>query len=394
MVRKNEMLGIITVAIVCLFLIGLSQKEPSNYHNRPLRYQQFLDLDNALRSTNISSVTHSIQYVVLQQKKLLSHELSDYRFPKGESIEDYTLATGGRPIRTVIFTTWRSGSTFLGDVLNAVPGTYYHYEPLLEYGIIQIRGAPHAESALYTLKSLLSCDYSNLYSYLQYGMSHVYLFTHNTRLWNQCEMYPQYCWNSTFLNEFCKLFPFQSMKTVRMRAWLAEDLLKDDDLNVKVVLLVRDPRGTLQSRKHRDWCPGQPDCDHPNNLCADMVSDYSAAIQLKKRYPDRFRVMRYEDLSLNPYDNIRSLFDFLGLYLHQEVINFLDSHTKINIGGVSSTFRDSKSAPFHWKTDLNYTEVQYIEENCEEAMKLWGYVRSKNSSSLKDLNPLTSYEIK
>nr|CAI5839833.1 unnamed protein product [Callosobruchus analis] len=298
MVRKNEMLGIITVAIVCLFLIGLSQKEPSNYHNRPLRYQQFLDLDNALRSTNITTVTHSIQYVVLQQKKLLSHELSDYRFPKGESIEDYTLATGGRPIRTVIFTTWRSGSTFLGDVLNAVPGNYYHYEPLLEYGIIQIRGAPHAESALYTLKSLLSCDYSNLYSYLQYGMSHVYLFTHNTRLWNQCEMYPQYCWNSTFLNEFCKLFPFQSMKTVRMRAWLAEDLLKDDE------------------------------------------------------------VMRYEDLSLNPYDHVRSLFDFLGLYLHKEVINFLDSHTKINIGGVSSTFRDSKSAPFHWKTDLNYTEVQ------------------------------------
>ncbi|KAJ8927351.1 hypothetical protein NQ314_020199 [Rhamnusium bicolor] len=60
-------------------------------------------------------------------------------------------------------------------------------------------------------------------------------------------------------------------------------------LNVKVVLLVRDPRGTLQSRKHRDWCPGEPDCDQPNNLCADMVSDYSAAIQLKKRYPDRFR---------------------------------------------------------------------------------------------------------
>lgn len=60
-------------------------------------------------------------------------------------------------------------------------------------------------------------------------------------------------------------------------------------LNVKVVLLVRDPRGTLQSRKHRDWCPGEPDCDQPNNLCADMVSDYSAAVQLNRRYPDRFR---------------------------------------------------------------------------------------------------------
>lgn len=60
-------------------------------------------------------------------------------------------------------------------------------------------------------------------------------------------------------------------------------------LGVRVLLLIRDPRGTLQSRKHRDWCPGRPDCDQPNLLCADMVSDYTAAIRLQKLYPDRFR---------------------------------------------------------------------------------------------------------
>lgn len=60
-------------------------------------------------------------------------------------------------------------------------------------------------------------------------------------------------------------------------------------LNVRVLLLVRDPRGTLQSRKHREWCPGAPDCDQANLLCADMVSDYSAAIKLQKLYPSRFR---------------------------------------------------------------------------------------------------------
>lgn len=60
-------------------------------------------------------------------------------------------------------------------------------------------------------------------------------------------------------------------------------------LNVRVLLLIRDPRGTLQSRKHRDWCPGEPDCDQPYLLCGDMVSDYGAAVQLQKDYPDRFR---------------------------------------------------------------------------------------------------------
>lgn len=60
-------------------------------------------------------------------------------------------------------------------------------------------------------------------------------------------------------------------------------------LNVRIILLVRDPRGTLQSRKHRDWCPGQPDCDQPEILCDDLVDDYFTAINFTEKYPQRFK---------------------------------------------------------------------------------------------------------
>lgn len=231
MVRRNEIFGIAVVATVCLLLIGLSQKETSvNFPSRQRYPNQLLDINEAYSVPNNYSIpTPTIQDVIAQQKSVLLNELSNYKFPEGDNLEDYTPITAGRPQRTVIITTWRSGSTFLGDVINSVPGNYYHYEPLLDYGIVQIRGPPMAESAVFTLKSLLNCDYTNLNRYLWYGMSHVYLFTHNTRLWNQCEIYPHYCWNSTFLNDFCKLFPFQSMKTVRLRLRLADDLLKDEE---------------------------------------------------------------------------------------------------------------------------------------------------------------------
>ncbi|CAG9840075.1 unnamed protein product [Diabrotica balteata] len=394
MVRRSEVFGISIVAVVCLLLIVFSQKDLNNYQ-RSHRYQQYIELDDSFKysNTNNTYTIRSIDDVISIERNLLSKELSRYEFPEDTNLDDYTLSTGGRPIRTIIITTWRSGSTFLGDILNAVPGNYYHYEPLLDYGIVQIRGPPDAKPALETLKSLLNCDYSNLYNYLNFGLSHVYLFTHNTRLWDQCEIYPTYCWNATFLNKFCKLFPFQSMKSVRLRLALAEKLLQDEDLNVKVILLVRDPRGTMQSRKHRDWCPGMPDCDQPYNLCRDLVSDYKAAGPLLQIYPDRFRVLRYEDLSLDPNEIARDLFDFLGLHFHRNVEKFLATHTRFNIGGVSSTFRDSKSTPFHWKADLNYTEVQNIEENCEEAMRLWGYNRAKNVSDMKEFNPLTTYRV-
>ncbi|XP_048517124.1 carbohydrate sulfotransferase 1-like isoform X4 [Dendroctonus ponderosae] len=217
----------------------------------------------------------------------------------------------------------RSFSVHGGDVLNALPGNYYHYEPLMDYGIIQIRGPPDADSALTRLKSLLNCDYTNLYKYIEYATTHNNLLRHNKRLWAHCEADHDICWDREFLNQFCRLFPFQSVKTVRLRLKLAEALLEVKSLNVKVILLIRDPRGTLQSRKHRDWCPGEPDCDQPNYLCSDMVSDYSAAIRLKELYPSRFRALRYEDICLNPYEIAEEVFNFIGITLHPQVITML-----------------------------------------------------------------------
>ena len=57
---------------------------------------------------------------------------------------------------------------------------------------------------------------------------------------------------------------------------------------MKVILLVRDPRGTISSRHERLWCPGKPDCDSPERLCSDLESDHRTAIEFSKNYPDNF----------------------------------------------------------------------------------------------------------
>ena len=113
----------------------------------------------------------------------------------------------------------------------------------------------------------------------------------------------------------------------------------------------------MQSRNHRDFCPGNPDCENPKLLCQDLVADYKSAVDLIVKYPSRFRTLRYEDLSLNAYEMTQDILQFYGLPFDPLVEEFLDTHTKQNVGGVSSTFRDSKSAPFHWKTDLKLEEV-------------------------------------
>lgn len=170
----------------------------------------------------------ALENIISYERQMLFQELEDYVFPINTTINNYLFSKGGQPFRNIIVTTWRSGSTFLGEILNSVPGNFYHYEPLLDYGIIRIRGPPFDESALTRLESLFSCDYSNLNNYIEYGKNHTYLFTHNTRLWNLCQLYPQLCWTPNFFSEICKLFPFQSMKIVRLRLKLLEKLIRNE----------------------------------------------------------------------------------------------------------------------------------------------------------------------
>lgn len=61
-----------------------------------------------------------------------------------------------------MITTWRSGSTFLGDVLLSHPGTYYHYEPLLDFDINQVRSGERAERAVKNLDHLMRCNYTDM----------------------------------------------------------------------------------------------------------------------------------------------------------------------------------------------------------------------------------------
>lgn len=107
---------------------------------------------------------------------------------------------------------------------------------------------------------------------------------------------------------------------------------------------------------------------------------------------NRSRVFRYEDFSMDPHNNTRDVFSFFNFKVHSRVTKFLDSHTKTNKGGVSSTFRDSKTAPFKWREQLSRAEVIEIQKKCGEAMRLWGYRRMSADDDLSTFEPVLKLE--
>ena len=165
--------------------------------------------------------------MINEERGVLAEDLAGFEAINGEAMKHYLMEEGGQPVRAMVTTTWRSGSTFLGDIMTAHPGTFYHYEPLLHYDIVQARSGALAEDAVRTLKSLMKCNYTSLGEYdckrlsdfnnppvvlcveryLEYGKKHQWLFNHNQKLWTHCladgpQFRKSYCWDPAFLNRF------------------------------------------------------------------------------------------------------------------------------------------------------------------------------------------------
>lgn len=150
--------------------------------------------------------------------------------------------------------------------------------------------------------------------------------------------------------------------------------------------------------------------DDPQVLCADMVSDYQEAVKLTKKYPLTFkwayyfsnilkinlnfikiRAIRYEDLSLSPFEVANDILQFYGLPFDNNVEKFLQSHTKQSDGQESSTYKNSKLIPYKWLKKLTFGEINKIQKNCEKAMQLWGYRKILKSDNPDSFNPFSNF---
>ena len=193
----------------------------------------------------------------------------------------------------LIATTWRSGSTFLGDLLNRYPGTFYSFEPLHyidhKHGVLTDINQEMQSEFSDLVSQVFKCKPESGYFIHANKPENRFLFRHNFRLWNVCEnllMSGSACFMPELYLKTCPIFPIRVIKTVRMRVKETEQLLLDSALGktLKIVVLVRDPRGVMNSRSSMDWCiPGF--CHDPATVCKHLQADILAAFELKKKYP-------------------------------------------------------------------------------------------------------------
>lgn len=232
---------------------------------------------------NLTNFDKRVQKVVRIKVANLFNEMNDENLEK--HLQNFYLKDERR--YSVVLSSWRSGSSFFGDFLQSVPGTFYHYEPLINH--VNMIRPPNDVYGVKRVESFLQCNFDDSSNYFQFMKGSWGVFTNSLQIRNIYEENKDIAAQPKFVQPVCEIFPFQSMKVIRLGLESFRNLLEHNKLNVKFILLVRDPRAVMNSRRILKFCMDTPDCAQPAILCRDMVDDYNSALDLTKKYPNNVK---------------------------------------------------------------------------------------------------------
>lgn len=376
----------------------------TNFENRPLNLtinnqvskkenlQTKKSLPKKIKKTSKMSYYKKVfnQLIYLNKmhiKRRFSNEPKDIDFLPGNPVPLNKVR------RVLIVSTWRSGSTFLGDIFNSYPAAFYSFEPLhMNYRNKHLQKGEDITEALSFMKDIFTCNISSHREYMKYLQEYQYVLIHNKFMWNSCYGNTAFCFDANFMSRVCKLAPLNVMKTVRLGLLPVEKFLNDETLNLKVIYLIRDPRGSLNSRLKLKWCKSRL-CRDPKTVCDSLYTDLKISDSYLKKYPEKFLIIRYEELSLKPKDVSEKIFNFVGLQFHNSTRNFLKEHTQLGDSttshknlGAYTTFRDSQSTPFHWRDSFSFEITKQIQRSCKKTLDVMGYKVFDSQTEYKNKN--------
>ncbi|KAI9558779.1 hypothetical protein GHT06_015568 [Daphnia sinensis] len=273
--------------------------------------------------------------------------------------------------KILIVTTWRSGSSFLGEVISSLPDVFYSYEPMAYF-------ETNNGSKTELIRSLFQCQFPA--GYLSYingvEVPRRKFMILNKRVWGACRHNRTLCNQPEFVGQQCSTSNIHLMKTVRLRVKELSPLLITDPAftNWKIIYLVRDPRGVMSSRNNLQWCVRDPACNDAGRLCSEVNEDLEELNRLQNLFPNQLYLLKFEDLSANVETETKKLFQFLNMPFSRSVKDYLARHTQSNppVHRPGETFRESKSVASAWKTKMSMDRIANITGVCIPTLKILG----------------------
>ncbi|XP_064599608.1 carbohydrate sulfotransferase 1-like [Liolophura sinensis] len=293
--------------------------------------------------------------------------------------------------KVLVFAYFRSGSTFTSATLSRLNGSFFAFEPLhvlyeflmethrvLDFmnGKIQPPLVQGFEGAykVSLIQALLTCDLYNVdISTLLLGF--LPKFSWQIQHFQECirnapgsrdSKYSSSCVDS--LKQMCISAPVRIVKTIRLSMETVGRML-DDIPDLKVIHLIRDPRGQFGSGARHSKRNVQL---FQHKVCNKVTNDVKTRLELEQRHPNSFLEVIYEDLAHNPQHTVQKMYDFLGLTLPPYVIQWIKESTSAETddnGYLATKRSNSTEAAYRWLSYVPWNYVVFFQTRCTWLLK-------------------------
>ena len=182
----------------------------------------------------------------------------------------------------------------------------------------------------------------------------------------------------------CRVAEHRVTKVLRLSLDNTEDLLRDNP-RLKVIHLLRDPRGTINSQIKTRWFPFSDKSQEAvrndaDALCSRMLHDIKAGTRLMRQFPNRAKIIHYEDFN-DTIELAQYLYDFLGMGFsdkYRQHANTSDTRT--------ATRKTDGYHKFSYRDTLSWETVQIIDTVCEDLYNESGYKPFATEQDLRNIN--------
>ena len=366
------------------------------------------ELDNirkqSLRTSTVASQIHELEKIQNVQKQVVENQRK-----KRQNL--------------IVVSHGRSGSSFTGNIFNYHPSVFYLFEPYQTVERLHGGVAPfnrdYQEKSFEWMQGVFKCKFVSP----KHAKDIEHYYRRVTRNYPRDEQAsislssPPFCrynvsdprWNiqdcpgafdQKTLEEICeKKYSMTVVKALmgRMPNNSVEQLINvcdsSDEIDCKLLFVVRDPRGIVASSRvanfyretDKNGLTGTKKFAYEN--CRQTEFNLNITKQLRAKWRNRVKILRFEDLSANPSKILPGLLQFAGLPMDEVVSNwlYLASHKpETESEQKAAKWRqDSAERANRWRIKASPDEISIVEHYCERLMKVLGYKPLGNSFQLQ-----------
>ena len=318
-------------------------------------------------------------------------------------------ATSKKRRSLLIFGDDRSGTTFVTKMFAADPQMFTVYEPLWvtklwfkQFGIMELEDQDIMVTDV--VNGLLSCNFTysqiarNFLAYTNTSWVGEHVFNKNVfktspfsaktksgkTFWPNLYKYPKFAENvclSKFKHSVVKVgqvrVPLESLGV-----FIPSVFRDNPDADVRVIQIVRDPRGSINSRIRSGWISDFTYTGFPQtvySLCSKITRniDFGRKLQSVEWLKDRYMEITYKEIATMPVTTARKMYKFAGFEMPDSLIDWIASSTNPDEEQLSealenpfSHIRDSSRNYIKWRRESPIKRVRVIEEQCKTLLDL------------------------